>query len=402
MMEGREMEKNLVTIGLSRNLKVVCVAVCCVLVLFATSAQVYKVSALFTPLVLFEPVRALELSVGQNITVTVNVTDMPDLFLWQVVLEYNGSVVNLTDLSTRRSDCPVFAGHAFAALPDPEDTEAPGDYLTTLNWTMVGATLFGDDSVSVSNGILFVAQFTAVAEGYSTITLMTYANPVHTAAPQTANDATYYSYLWDSRTWETGSDYHDFQTMGCTVTVGHVTNVPPVAFFTVVPPTVSNSSDLVLPGVLKPNTINPIYTYANLTTTFNATGAYAPVGNIMQYIWDFGDGNVTTVNETGPDSAIITHVFTHVGSYEVVLTVVNDGTPPLTGTYLATCVVGLVLPYYDWNPFVYTVAGLCVAGIVYYVVRIVLRARRRRRELRMRKRLAAESAQVPATVAQTA
>jgi hypothetical protein len=384
------MEKNLATIGLNRNSKRVCVAVCCVLVLLATSTQAHKVSALSTPRVSIEPTIA-ELQVGQIITVTVNLTDMPDLFLWQAVLAYNGSVLELTETSV--PDNGVFAGHTSGVYgPEMADTEAPGDYVTKLNWTLAGANLYDDDSVSVSNGILFSAQFIALASGATTITLMTYANPVHTSIPATAADSTYYTFAWDSNL----AEYNDFQTMGCTVKVGNV-DVAPVAFFTVVAPTVDNTTNLVLPGLAKPNAVNPVLTYANYTTIFNATGSYAPFSNITQYIWDFGDGNVTTVNWTGPDSAIITHVYTHVGSYQVVLTVVSSN--GLTATYLGTAVAGLVLPYYDWNPFLYTVAGLVAAVIVFYAVRTVVRTNRRRRELRMRKRLTAGPAEVPPTVA---
>jgi len=58
-----------------------------------------------------------------------------------------------------------------------------------------------------------------------------------------------------------------------------------------------------------------------LNVLFNATLSYDPDGTIVSYIWNFGDGNVTTVS-----SPLIVHTYVVEGLYDVVLTVTdNDG-----------------------------------------------------------------------------
>jgi len=55
--------------------------------------------------------------------------------------------------------------------------------------------------------------------------------------------------------------------------------------------------------------------------TFNALDSYDPDGTIVNYLWDFGDGNITATN-----SAVITHIYHEYGDFNVTLaTVDNDG-----------------------------------------------------------------------------
>ena len=70
-----------------------------------------------------------------------------------------------------------------------------------------------------------------------------------------------------------------------------------------------------------------VYTYEPIT--FNATSSYDPDGSIVNYTWNFGDGNVTTLT-----SPIVTHTYVDDGTYTVTLTVTdNDGA---TATSTAT------------------------------------------------------------------
>lgn len=66
---------------------------------------------------------------------------------------------------------------------------------------------------------------------------------------------------------------------------------------------------------------SPTFPIANETITFNATTSQDPDGTIQNYTWNFGDGNITTVNVP-----IIIHSYNTFGSYIVRLTVIdNDG-----------------------------------------------------------------------------
>jgi PKD repeat protein len=58
----------------------------------------------------------------------------------------------------------------------------------------------------------------------------------------------------------------------------------------------------------------------SLQVTFDASGSSSPVGTIVSYAWDFGDG--TTTITTGP---IVTHTYTQQGRFPVTLTVTNSG-----------------------------------------------------------------------------
>jgi PKD repeat protein len=57
----------------------------------------------------------------------------------------------------------------------------------------------------------------------------------------------------------------------------------------------------------------------NNTVTFNASASHDPNGYIVSYVWNFGDGNISTVS-----TPIIEHVYATWGDYGVVLTVVDN------------------------------------------------------------------------------
>jgi KaiC/GvpD/RAD55 family RecA-like ATPase/PKD repeat protein len=58
-----------------------------------------------------------------------------------------------------------------------------------------------------------------------------------------------------------------------------------------------------------------------MTMTFNASGSYDPDGMLLNYTWNFGDGNITATKES-----VITHVYSQSASFNVTLTVTdNDG-----------------------------------------------------------------------------
>ncbi|UYZ39565.1 MAG: PKD domain-containing protein [Candidatus Methanospirare jalkutatii] len=66
-------------------------------------------------------------------------------------------------------------------------------------------------------------------------------------------------------------------------------------------------------------TYSPQHPKVNENITFNASLSYDPDGTIVEYEWDFGDGNITSTTEE-----IIKHFYSETGIYEVTLTVTDD------------------------------------------------------------------------------
>jgi PKD repeat protein len=66
-------------------------------------------------------------------------------------------------------------------------------------------------------------------------------------------------------------------------------------------------------------TYDPLYPQTYEVVTFNASESYDPDGYIVNYTWDFGDGNITTVTEP-----LINHTYTAFGNYTVKLTVTDN------------------------------------------------------------------------------
>jgi parallel beta-helix repeat protein len=112
-------------------------------------------------------------NVGSNVTITVNVTDVPKLFLWQIDLKYNQTIARCTSIWIPSDN--VFAGHSF----NPAGPVFGRDVVDGLNYVQYGNTLQDADYVNVTNGILCQANFTVEAFGLTNILIATEENPVH-------------------------------------------------------------------------------------------------------------------------------------------------------------------------------------------------------------------------------
>jgi len=349
---------------------------CCNIIFFALAVQTPRGIAANQTQVLSSP-NFLNLVVNDTFTLTYNLTDYADLFSWGFVIKYNGTVVNLTDIWVPSDN--VFTGHTTIVLDPPTDTQSTGDSMDRLNWTMFGSTLFGEsDKVTGSNGVLCAANFTVVGKGQTIIHIATLASPV------TKRNLLYYTEFIGT----TGASLTDFYTEDCAVLSG-VLNAPPTARFRIEPPTANRSINCVVDGNIPVDVLNWIRAYRDFPVYFNASGSFDPDGNITQYIWDFGDLNVTVVNATGPESAYIQHTYLRTGPHTANLTVIDDGNPsegvPPAKSQSTTIVivVGLVLEYYDWWPFLYTVFGIVAAAIIIQAARQV-RRRFAQRKLRIK------------------
>jgi hypothetical protein len=178
----------------------------CTVILFGLSVRMPMVSAASTPQIIIDPSSA-GISVGQTFTMTVNLTNFSNLYLYQVVFKYDGKVLNLTSVWFPASY--VFSGQS-AVTTWSNDTEAAGDIVDHLNYTVAGASLVGTGSVSVTNGVLCEANFTGLAVGQTTIEIATKSSPAYGESQNT-----WYTYCQDPP----ANEYATFVTNTSTVTV---------------------------------------------------------------------------------------------------------------------------------------------------------------------------------------
>ena len=375
-----------------RKIATLCLAVA----LVSLAVQAPRGLAAFNARIIFSPEFA-KLPIGGTFTLTVNLTNFANLYLWQVGFKYNATVLNLTSIWVPADN--VFAGHNAFQVPSPSELigyQAAGDSNDGLNWTLYGHTILGVDQVTVTNGILLKANFTVLNIGETNIRLATTSTPIYRN-----HKAEYWSSLGDSDF----NYYDDFiPPAACTILSG-VANASPTASFTIAPfPPDLIIGKYVLPGN-PPGAVVWVAGYENLPVVFNASESVDADGYITQYIWDFADGNITTVNvnynATGNATidipagrqaalavAVISHVYNITGVNPVTLIVVDNGNPdpdfyaPPTSSAMSTpvySVIGLLLDYFDWNPLFYGVAAIIAVLIVYYAVRRILVFTRERR-----------------------
>ena len=315
-------------------------------VLFATfpalNAQEGAAQMLISP-------ETVTLPVGANFTVTINVTNVQKLYTWQVVLKYNGSVINCTDVWIPADN--VFKGKIYAGV----EHEHGKDYIDGYDYMMYAASLVGDVLVNVDNGILFKANFTVVDVGATRIMFATKEHPAR-RDPYTSFE----SFILDYDLEEISFSASNF----CTAIVeGSAVNLPPVARLVVYVQEVETSRYVVLRGYTPAGTIPYTFAYKGFPVIFNASASHDD-GYITRYVWDFGDGNITETLEP-----VVVHVYNSTGRKLVTLTVFDNGDPPLKSTCQYIVVVGLLVERFDWSPFLYGLAAILVVVIVVQSVR---------------------------------
>jgi len=350
----------------------------CVSFLLALVAQVNQVRAAGETKIIIDP-ELIQVSGGDNFTIVINATNIAVLSTWELTLKYNASVMNLTAMW-------VPAGiSVFGSLTQIHVTPDMGiDVLDHMGYVVYGNTLLGD-TVSVSNGILCMANVTALAEGQTTILIGTSSNRAH----QTPNehDASY-SFLLDSDNVEV-----PYTTKSATMIVGGGASKP-IALFTATGDSPLASGNLVLPG--HPPTGDQLYAqaYKDYTVTFNASASFGVttlengtkvigIAAISKYNWDFGDGNITSTNDP-----TITYAYDKTGSFIARLTVEDSENPTATSDPVQlTIVVGMVLTRFDWTPFTYAVFAIIIVAVVFYTAKELKAYIKQRKELKARRLL---------------
>ncbi|MEM3549642.1 MAG: PKD domain-containing protein [Candidatus Bathyarchaeia archaeon] len=296
----------------------------------------------------------IDISIGESFTLTINATNVESLYTWQVVLKYNGSIINCTDVWIPENN--VFAGHNRADVSPEFDR----DYLDGLHYIVYSCNLIGDDKVDVANGILFRANFTVIGEGSTSIIVATKEKPA-----KRDQFISFKSLLMDY-------DFNEltFNSNSCIIKAGGVmVNLKPHAYFTVQSETVEESGYVVLRGYKPVGIVEYSFAYKGIPVTFDASKSEDPDGVITAYIWDFGDGNVTITKDP-----IVVHVYNVTGQITAKLVVKDNGNPPLeSDPHTHIVVLGLLLKRFDWSPYLYALLGIIVVLIAIYSVKKVAR-----------------------------
>lgn len=117
---------------------------------------------------------------GQNFTFTVNASNVDAMAAWQVFLKYNLTVMNVTDLWVPVDN--IFGDPAlvsqFRAVP-----EYGIDCFDGMGYVGFGNALYVGN-VSVTDGVLFKANCTALGEGPTSILIANKTNPAYKTPDQ--------------------------------------------------------------------------------------------------------------------------------------------------------------------------------------------------------------------------
>lgn len=346
------------------------------------------------------PRKITDLSVNDTLTVNVTVSDVADLYGWQIAIEYDVRVVNFTDVWLPKGN--VFDGKNPLL-----------GVLTFYNFTTYGFIVYGAglllETVSVPGvGILCSMNFTVIRVGQTALRIATIDNPAIPPEAWMMPDGTWYPYGFWTFLQDFDMGEMPFVEESCAIaTVGM--RIPPVAIFSI-SPTVLKHENLLLIG-------NTTY-FVNEPIFFNASRSYDPDGNIVKYIWDFGDGNITEVG-----TPVIYHNYhkTHKLVKVKLIVVDNDGTidielfresygsEPSDPNWDPICdlnddgridmkdigiicqcmcqasqsiTVGLTLTPVDYTPVVVSFFGLIVLWIVYMIAKSVYKYVKRRKLLK--------------------
>jgi PKD repeat protein len=298
---------------------------------------------------------------GYPFTVNVTLEGTTDkLFVYQVAIKFDRTKIRCTAAWINRND-PNFVFYNYRSITVIPNAEINNDE----GYVFLGASLIGEYYVNVSSGLLCQINFTAIKTGSYSLqilpsggspeTFLAYAyqenlidipfntesfsitliaaptppiasftfNPANPKANQSVTfnaeesydpDGEITYYLWDfgdsvNVTTNETTEIHTFPSNGIYLVKLTVYDN-------------NNSSDSISKEVqvgqipiVKFN-YEPALIMPNQLITFDASDSYDPDGNIISYVWNFGDGNITSINDK-----VVTHAFPRKGVFWVNLTI---------------------------------------------------------------------------------
>lgn len=361
------------------------VMIVCVSLLLVTFMEIHEARAPGDATIFIDP-GLIRVYPGNNFTITINVTNVDSLGAWQVVLKYNQTVMNVTAMWVPTEN--VFGDPAVY----PQQSVVPiygVDYLDHQGYVGFGNSRFSGE-VSVSSGVLCMANCTALGEGGTTLLIATRGTPVF-VSPNQADAFASFLGTWSDQYQAYVDIPQPLRAKSAVMTSGGGATKP-IAAFTATPTLPERAGHLILDGHRPIGDTMFSQAYKTYPVTFNASSSLGMLtlengtkelsnAGISEYQWDFGDGSNATT-----DNPIITHTFGNTGNWHVTLWVEDKETPRAkSDTVEMIMVVGLVLDVFNWMPFIYAVFALIVAAVVFYVYRETRRYLRVRRELRARR-----------------
>ncbi|MEM2738734.1 MAG: PKD domain-containing protein [Candidatus Bathyarchaeia archaeon] len=281
--------------------------------------------------------------------------------MWQVAIEYNHTVANLTGWSLPEGH--IFSGKTFISPePDIADSASGNKYFL---W---GAQLMTGKVDVPDTGILCMLNFTVVGEGYTRLRLGSEEQPILT--PSSKLDPTSGKYVpsfyckleTTARDPNTGFPIKvsiPLEVKSSDLFVGEA-KVPPVAYFEMQTVPFNKEGLYLIPSDAE--------FFVNRPIIFNASKSFDLDGEIVAYQWDFGDGNVTISN-----SSIVYHVYNKASrSITITLQVIDDD-GLVSEPYARTIKVGMALTLINFGFYLEIFAMIIVILLVLLVVRRIIK-----------------------------